>query len=120
MKIKLKNCEEFLAGWYTIVRAEHDGREWSEERKPGYLYHCMSERLEPTACIEGEGWEILELAKAIKARSYVSFKRCAVRAHLEIGVYLCSPKNSQTETLISFEDADEFANEVFALLGDSK
>jgi hypothetical protein len=62
MKIKL-NKSEHMDDWYTIVRAEHDGREWPEQVGPNCFSWMMSERLVPNACIEGDSYEMLAIAK---------------------------------------------------------
>lgn len=114
MKIKLKKCDG-LDDWYTIVRAEHDGRAWSEQVGGNSYQWMMSERLTPDACIEGNSSEMVAIANAIKARGSESFKRCSV--HFEDdGVHFCSPRNSSVDAVISIEDADEFAFKVLQLL----
>ncbi|MEY5098407.1 MAG: hypothetical protein RJA36_1126 [Pseudomonadota bacterium] len=114
MKIILKKSDH-LDDWYTIVRAEHDGREWLERIGPSASRFMCSERLSPEACIEGTAEEMIELAEAIKARGAASFKRCAVRVDGE-NAYFCSPKNSERDAVVPLANADEFAAQVFAEL----
>lgn len=110
MKIKLKMCEH-MGDWYTIVRAEHDGREWWVETGPNSSSWHMSERLTPNACIEGNAAEMLAIARAIKVRGSEAFKRCAV-AFNDDGAHFWSPKNSTEDAIIPVADADAFADEV--------
>lgn len=114
MKIKLNHCED-LGDWYTIVRAEHDGREWMERTGPNSQRFMMSERLSPEACIEGNGAEMLELARAIKRRGTARFKRCAVHFESD-GAHFSSPKNSEKDAVVSVEEADAFAEQVLSQL----
>lgn len=111
MKIRLEKSD-FLDDWYTIVRAEHDGRDWMEETGPNSARYMSSERLSPEACIEGTANEILAIANAIKSRGSAHFKRCSVV--VEGGVsYFRSPKNSEHDTAIHLIEADAFAEQVF-------
>lgn len=108
MKIKLNSCGD---DWYTVIRAEHDGREWYEEvDKDCFAFRC-SERLSPDACIEGTAEEMLAVADAIKYRGMASFKRVAVEFNSN-GFIFWSPKNSQHDAFVQTEDADRFAYEV--------
>ena len=111
MKIKLNDC--FGDGyWYTIIRAEHDGREWIENIDTNTSRFMCSERLSPEACIEGTKEEMLDVAKAIKNNGLAKYKRVAVSFAFG-GFVFWSPKNSEHEAFISVEDADEFAEQVF-------
>lgn len=110
MKIKLKHCAD-LGDWYAIVRVEHDGREWTQELDHSHSQWMMSERLTPNACIEGDSEEMISIAYAIKGRTDVSFKRCAVSMNSD-GVHFYSPRNSTEDAIISVEDAAEFADHV--------
>jgi hypothetical protein len=114
MKIKLKHHED-LGDWYSIVRAEHDGREWWHQVSKNSHQYMMSERLSPEACIEGSACEMLVVADAIRRRSSVSFKRVEVR--YEEGAFIfCSPKNSKHEVLIPVKNAEELALEIYEKL----
>jgi len=111
MNICLKKHEEF-GGWYSIVRVEHDGREWLQPVGENCMQFMMSERLSPEACIEGDREEMLAIANAIKDKSSASFKRCAVRIDGDTA-YFCSPKNSKQDVGIPINFADAFADHVF-------
>lgn len=116
MKLKLNHCDS-LGDWYTIERAEHDGREWDEEVEEDCYRFMMSARLSPEACIEGDSREMRVVAHAIERRGSASFKRIAVR--FESGeFYFRSPKNSDHEVAIPVEDADDLAAQIFAELGE--
>lgn len=110
MKIKLNKCDH-MADWYTIVRAEHDGREWWEAVGENAYSYSMSERLSPEACIEGNREEMREIANAINCGGAVSFKRCAVRINDGVA-YFWSPKNSERDAAVPLDDAIEFADQV--------
>lgn len=110
MKILLKKSNA-LRDWFTIVRAEHDGRKWEEQIGPNSFQHMTSERLTPNACIEGSSIEMISLAIAIKARGSASFKRCAVHCEAD-GVHFYSPKNSTEDAVVSVDDAEDFAEQV--------
>lgn len=111
-KLKLRKSE-YLDDWYLIERAEHDGRTWWEHDEFGASYMCDS-RL-GNADIEGPLHEIVEVAKAVKERKSISFRRCAVMFDGN-NFFFSSPRNSEEETLVpvSIEDADELADEVLA------
>jgi hypothetical protein len=114
VKIRLKKSfpEDESADWYSIIRKEYIPTDWWEQSEPMSSKYCNSERLIPNdACIEGTKEEMIAIAKAIKNKESVSFKRCAVRFDRQ-GYYFCSPRNSRKEAFISDEDALEFANEV--------
>jgi len=114
MKIVLKQCEG-MDDWYTIVRAEHDGREWFEDTGPNSSSFMMSERLVQDACIEGDGEQMLAIAHAIKNKTSESFKRIAVHFEKD-GVHLYSPKNSSEDGVVSVQEAEEFADEFINML----
>lgn len=114
MKIKLKKSEQ-LNDWYSIVRSEHDGKEWLENVSANICRLMLSERLSPEASIEGSAFEMIEVAKAIKNKESVYFRRIAVHFINENECYFYSPRNSQNETygtIISFEDANELADQI--------
>lgn len=114
MKIKLNHCAD-LGDWYTIVRAEHDGREWVESTGQNSQRFMASERLSPEACIEGDAGEMLEVANAIKKRGAVSFKRVSVHFEPD-GAHFRSPKNSERDAVVTIEEAVELANQILAEL----
>ena len=108
MKIVLKDAGH---GWFTVVRAEHDGREWFEQTGPNSARFMCSERLSPEACVEGSADEMLAIAHAIKDYRAVKFDRCAV--HVDGGfAYFHSPRNSKHATGVPIRDALEFADQV--------
>jgi len=114
MKIVLNHCED-LGDWYTIVRAEHDSKEWMEKTGPNCSRFMCSERLSPEACIEGDAGEMLALAQAIKRQGAARFKRCAVHFEAD-GVHFCSPKNSERDAVVTVEEANELADQILAEL----
>lgn len=65
------------------------------------------------ACVEGTAAEMLAIANAIKARHWVTFKRCAVRVEGDLA-YFCSPRNSTRDAEVPLADAEEFADQVLA------
>lgn len=117
MKIKLNRCD-VLSDWFTIVRVEHNGKEWSEasENDPDTFYWMSSERLSPEACIEGDSYEMMTIAKAIVCRTNISFKRIAISFE-DDGVHLWSPKNSSHHGVVTLEEAEELAKQIFDELG---
>jgi hypothetical protein len=118
MRIKIKKCFE---NWYTIVRAEHDGRTWFEQTSPKGAKvtteaFMSSERLTPDACIEGSSEQMFSLAMAIKQTRNVEFRRCAVHFEQD-GVHLHSPRNSTQDAVVTLSEADELANQIIEEIG---
>ena len=109
MKIVMSKSEH-LDDWYLIVKAEHDGREWTEKTGPNSSRFMCSERISD-ACVEGSEEEMLGIAQAIKLRERRSFGRCAV-AFLSDGVHFWSPRNSTTHGVVTVEEADELADQI--------
>lgn len=109
MRIKL-NKFQYLEDWYTIIRQEHEGLEWTEEVAPNCFQYMTSERISD-ACVEGTGTEMLAIAHAIKDRKSASFHRCEVFFSGGV-VHFSSPRNSQVDGITSVEEADEFADAV--------
>ena len=103
-----------LDDWYTIERAEHDGRQWLEPTGRNSATYMYSGRISD-ACVEGPADEMREIAKAIKAHGSVSFKRCAVRVAGDVA-YFCSPRNSIHEAEVPVADAEVFAEQALAEL----
>jgi hypothetical protein len=68
--------------WYLIERAEHDGREWVEKKRPGVSVLMCSSRFSD-ADVEGYGGEMLTIADAIESRGSTSFKRRRPRVLLQ-------------------------------------
>jgi hypothetical protein len=118
VKLKLVKFDG-LDDWYLIERAEHDGREWEEERGRGSV-HCMrSCRIDPGADVEGTAEQMLCMARAIRARGEYHAKRCAV---VIVGneARFCSRKNSRpgfVHEVVSLEDADDLAEQIERELG---
>lgn len=114
MKIKLNKCED-LGDWYTIIRQEHEGKEWLDPIGNNGFQYMNSERISD-ACVEGTAFEMIEIAQAIKSHSFASFKRCAVSVEGN-SVSFYSPRNSTMDGVTTLEEADEFANQVLSELG---
>lgn len=111
----LKLCKsESLDDWFTIERAEHDGRHWMEPTEYGSRL-CYSGRVSD-ACVEGPAAHMLGLAAAILQRGRESFKRCAVDATKE-PVKLWSPRNSERPGECSYAEAEALARAIVAELG---
>ena len=115
MKIKLHHCAD-MGEWYTIIRAEHDGRVWFESVGPNASRYMSSERLSPEACIEGDREQMLEIAAAIQRRGEAHFKRVAVHFEAD-GAHFRSPKNSEHDGVVTLAEADELAAQILAELG---
>ena len=105
-----------MEGWYTIERAEHDGRTWMEQRDFGggimggaFMMSCRI----TDACVEGDGEEMLALAKAIGAGKAASFKRCEAYPH-QGGYALSSPRNSTYAALVPMDVAERLAASIRA------
>ena len=114
MKIVLVKSDS-LDGWYSIERAEPENRIWLERVGPNVSRFMYSGRISD-ACVEGTALEMLGIAKAIKNRELIEYKRCAV--YVECGsAYFYSPRNSSQEGEVPLSDADEFANQVLLTLG---
>lgn len=112
MKLVLSKSN-WVDGWYLIERAEHDGRKWFEQTEPNVMRFMDSARISD-ACVEGTAGEMLEIAEAIKSRGSYESRRCAVRVEGDTA-YFWSPRNSTTEAAIPISDADNFAEQVFAM-----
>lgn len=115
IRLTLRKCES-LGDWWVIERAEHDGREWMERSEPNMLAIHTSARFSDNADVEGTSEEMLEIAKAIKARDKFSAKRCAVDA-TDSEVYFSSPRNSAHDGTTTIEFADELADLIEAKCG---
>lgn len=119
MKILLNQVED-MDDWYTIIRAEHEGREWIVKISANCSAYRNSERLDDKgkACIEGNGSEMLSVASAIERKSAVCFKRVAVSYSKENnGFFFWSPKNSEIPVLIPLEDAEDLMRQIYEKLG---
>lgn len=109
MKMKLVKHPD---DWFTIVRAEHDGIVWYEQVDENSRRYMSSERLSPEACIDGNASEMVRVAFTIKQRRTVSFKRIAVHFG-DDGMHISSPENSDHDVVVSLEDADDLAEQIF-------
>jgi hypothetical protein len=110
MSDRLTLRKGFLDDWWIIERAEHDGREGITD---GMYWH--SARISD-ADVEGGASEMLAIAEAIRARGNFSAKRCAVEVDGD-RVAFRSPRNSQTDGIVSLAVADALADEILAELG---
>lgn len=101
-----------LEDWYSIVRAEHDGREWFEPipgTERSFQLMC-SERLIPEASIEGYGYEMRHMAQCImNGKNFDSAERCAM-SHEADGIHFWRPRsNGDKHAVVSKEDAIQLA-----------
>ncbi len=120
MKILLNKVED-MDDWYTIIRAEHEGREWIEKISENHSSYRNSERLDDngSACIEGTSEHMLEISEAIKNKSASYFKRVAVAySEKNNGFYFWSPKNSKEKVLIPLEDAEDLMRQIYEKIGE--
>lgn len=113
MKLTLRKSA-WMDDWYVIERAEHDGREWEEKVGPNTYKFCKSARFSG-ADVEGSAKEMREIARAIRKRKIVGFKRCWVNAEGDPVLFM-SPRNSRTTGECSYVEALELAEEIEALL----
>lgn len=109
MKLRLVKCEG-MDDWYSIERAEPDGRERVEQTEPNCLSSMCSCRVSD-ADVEGTREEMLLIADAIWRRKHVGFKRCAVGFKGE-EVHLWSPRNSTRNGVVSLDDAYDIADQI--------
>jgi len=100
--------------WFSIEKAEHDGRTWFERTAPNCLSLRCSCRISD-ADVEGTAEEMLEIADAIKHRQPIAFKRCAVSIESD-GVHFWSPRNSTKDGVVTLEEADELSEQIFSEL----
>lgn len=105
------NKSDNMGDWWTIDRAEHDGRHWMERTEYGMALMCSS-RL-GNADIEGTAAEMLAIAAAIERGESESFRRCAAK-HTADGYLMSSPRNSLEPTLITHDEAKELAADIRA------
>jgi len=115
----LPSCPLTIVGeddWCTIERAAHSNTYGlAPTSEPGWFQGTYSGRISD-ADVEGEPDEMLAIAKAIRERSQVAFKRCAVSVENGI-VHFRSPRNSRRDGVVLLEDADALAAEIEAKLG---
>lgn len=100
--------------WWTIVRAEHDNREWMQRTGPNSMSFRLSERLgedDNNADIEGTSAEMLAIATAIESGTWARFTRCSAFT-TEKGVELMSPRNMSYPVVITHENARALAKDI--------
>lgn len=114
--------QEHMGDYWTIERAEHDGRSWMQPLGRNCSAFCVSTRLgEPSADsdmhnnadIEGDSREMLAIAQAIETGGQAHFKRCSA-VTTEAGVELMSPRNMRFPVLITHECAKALAADIRA------
>lgn len=108
--ITLVKCD-LIGDWYTIERKVHDNSEWWEITSPNSRHLMMSKRLNPEACVEGTLEEMSTIAQAIKSRTCISHKRCAVEIRDNVA-YFWSPRNSEKRSFVPIVDAEELAEQI--------
>ena len=109
MELTLRKSSD---NWYIIeqVDAPDTHREGWERVEYGQRW-LSSARLDVcgSADVEGEAWEMLDIAEAITHRRDESSTRCAV-CFADGAAYFYSPRNSNDPALpIPLEDADKLA-----------
>ena len=112
--MKLKMVEQW-EDWYTIERADHDGRIWLERTGPNSSAIRCSSRFSD-ADVEGTTEHMLGIAKAIRERGEYSAKRCSVLIS-DGKAHFCSPRNSRIDGVVSVAEADELADQIEKELG---
>lgn len=116
MRLALVRNED-MGDWYTIERAEHDGREWLQSTGRNSMSVMRSARISD-ADVEGTAEEMLGIAEAIEKRGTYEAKRCAVAVG-SVTASFWSPRNSQTRGTVSLAEADELAAAIRAGLSPS-
>lgn len=86
--------------WWTLERAEHDGRIWEEDTGPNSARICTSARIEPTTSVEGDADELPALMAAIKAWQSDRRRRWAIEPDGDSAL-VWSPRNSETSTRVT-------------------
>jgi hypothetical protein len=110
--LTIVRCDD-LDDWYTIELAEHSNTEWWEDLGDNCFAYCHSGRISD-ASVEGSLAEMKEIAAAIRNRSSVDFRRCAVRCD-DSSAYFCSPRNSEREGSCTLAEADNLASQIEAV-----
>lgn len=100
---------KWLGNWYTIEKAEHDGREWFEPTEHGHQF-MKSARISD-ASVEGTLTDMKWLSRAIRERRAEYLKRCAVRVNGEYA-FFWSPRNSEHECRVPLKWADDLADQI--------
>lgn len=112
-ELTINKCE-WMGDWYLIERARHDGREWMEQIGPGITALRNSARISD-ADVEGPACEMLSIARAIRERRSVDFKRCSVEIDGDEARF-CSPRNSRRDGIATLAEADDLADKIEAML----
>jgi len=114
MKLTIQRSA-FDSDWWVIERAEHNNtRGLGVHPTLGCTMLMYSGRISD-ADVEGTGEEMRAIAKAIKERAGVRFKRCAVNVWAEADrVEFCSPRNSTVDGECTLAEADELADLILA------
>ena len=115
MRLVLRKSDS-VADWYVIERDGVHG-EPTLERRNGILQLIVPARISD-ADVEGTLAEMRSLALAIRERSEVQHKRCAVSVRANGVVAFCSPRNSMTEGIVSLAEADDLATQIEATAPD--
>ena len=92
--------------WWQIERAEHDHVETWETMKYGAAWR-KSGRISD-ACVEGDAFDMLQIADAIERGSDYEARRCAA-IHSPEGYRFSSPRNSQYDALVPHPRATALA-----------
>jgi hypothetical protein len=112
MKLTVRKCAN-MDDWWVIELEDHEGRHWLEPMQGGARLRWSGRFSD--ADVEGTGEEMLEIAKAIKARGVVRFRRCAVNVRAEQDrVEFYSSRNSQEDGVCTLAEADELADLILA------
>lgn len=121
VKLTLKQPFGEDVRFFTICKAGPSVH-WSEmcedDLYPGrqYTRSMNSDRLGyMDADIEGSDFELIDVAKAIKEKRNIEYKRVGIEC-CELGVYLYSPRNSHTNTMISWECANRLSETIIEML----
>lgn len=112
MKLALIESQA-LSNHFLIERADHDSTVWHElslEYEDSSRY-MRAARVSAEADIEGSLEEMKEIARGIRYKYDVRFKRCALKWHEGLG-HLCSPRNSDGWTPIAYLDLSDLANQI--------
>lgn len=96
-----------LGPWASIVRKDHENKEWLELTGHNSYSMMCSERI-TNACVEGDVSQMLSIALAVKDRRSFSAKRCAVQ-FVDNRAEFWSPRNSTYRCSVPLEVADRLA-----------
>ena len=113
MKLKLASMKLGEGVWYTIERAEHEGRQWLQQNPDGGASFMCSSRI-CDASVEGPIEDMQGIAKAIRERGSAHFYRCSVKFTGD-GFSFTSPRNATTEGEVTIDEADDLASQIEAI-----